>query len=197
MKRLSIFLLSIILLIYSCNYNSKSKLIGITPEIEKETLDVSNKYSPDVEKKLLLDITKDAHKLKSNLNKQSFSNERVRFMVDTFKIVEIRKRKMEYLFSTQEMNQLVNEELIQYDKMMNYYYQKLLSELDNKDKEILVSAQKAWIEFRDKEINLCSALRSEKYSGGGTIQSNIFTGLKCELTRNRLNELFEHSCLEK
>jgi uncharacterized protein YecT (DUF1311 family) len=194
MKFIGVFIFCVFLSIYSCN--SKSKLIGINHEIEKDTLDEAKSYSPEVEKKLLLNINKDAHKLKSNLIKQSFSNERVRFMVDTFKIVEIRKRKMEYLYSTQEMNQLVNEEFIQYDKLMNYYYNKLLSNLDTEDKEILVSAQKAWLEFRDREINLCSALRAEKYSGGGTIQSNIFTGLKCDLTRNRLNELFEHSCME-
>lgn len=194
MKFIGVFIFCVFLSIYSCN--SKSKLIGITPEIEKDTLAEAKSYSPEVEKNLLLNINKDVQKLKLNLTKQSFHKERVRFMVDTFKIVEIRKRKMEYLYSTQEMNQLVNEELIEFDKLMNYYYNKLMSRLDKEDKEILVSAQKAWIEFRDKEINLCSALRTEKYSGGGSIQSTIFTGLKCELTRNRMNELFEHSCME-
>lgn len=180
------------LLIFSCQSNKK--LNALTSENEDENSLIA--YSPSIEKKIISSINKDAKTLKLKLEKESYNNQRVRFMIDTFKIVQFRNRKMKYMYSTLDMNVIVNDEMIQYDRLMNKYYRELYNKLDSLDKEILKNAQRAWLDFRDNEIELCRLLRDEKYSGGGTVQSNIFTGLKCDLTRQRMNELFEHSCIE-
>ncbi len=180
------------LLIFSCQ--SDKKLNALTSENEDENSLIA--YSPSIEKKIISSINKDAKTLKLKLEKESYNNQRVRFMIDTFKIVQFRNRKMKYLYSTFDMDIIVNDEMIEYDRLMNSYYWQLYNTLDQLDKEVLKNAQKAWLGFRDKELVLCKTLRDEKYSGGGTVQSNIFTGLKCDLTRQRMNELFEHSCIE-
>lgn len=180
------------LLIFSCQSNKK--LNALTSENEDENSLIA--YSPSIEKKIISSINKDAKTLKLKLEKESYNNQRVRFMIDTFKIVQFRNRKMKYMYSTLDMNVIVNDEMIQYDRLMNKYYRELYNKLDSLDKEILKNSQRAWLDFRDNEIELCRLLRDEKYSGGGTVQSNIFTGLKCDLTRQRMNELFEHSCIE-
>ena len=180
------------LLIFSCQSNKKLK--ALTSENEDENSLIA--YSPSIEKKIISSINKDAKTLKLKIEKESYNNQRVRFMIDTFKIVQFRNRKMKYMYSTLDMNVIVNDEMIQYDRLMNKYYRELYNKLDSLDKEILKNAQRAWLDFRDNEIELCRLLRDEKYSGGGTVQSNIFTGLKCDLTRQRMNELFEHSCIE-
>lgn len=180
------------LLIFSCQSNKKLK--ALTSENEDENSLIA--YSPSIEKKIISSINKDAKTLKLKLEKESYNNQRVRFMIDTFKIVQFRNRKMKYLYSTLDMNVIINDEMIQYDRLMNKYYRELYNKLDSLDKEILKNSQRAWLDFRDNEIELCRLLRDEKYSGGGTVQSNIFTGLKCDLTRQRMNELFEHSCIE-
>lgn len=178
--------------VVGCQADNKSKEV----KNQEEQINKVVAYTPEVEKKIKQSITEEIKQLGLKLRKQSLSEYRIQFMMDTFKIVQFRNRKMEYLFSTQDMNEIVHNEMNQYDLLMNKYYHKLYARLEGLDKEILKTAQKAWLDYRDKEIILYSTLRDEKYSGGGTVQSNIFTGLKCDLTRQRMNELFEHSCMD-
>ncbi len=190
----SVFMIVLILIgiVVSCQNEIKSNSLDTKEEGVSKVMD----YSPEVERKIQLSIAQEVKELKLKLRKESFSKQRIQFMIDTFQIVAFRSRKMDYLFSTGDMNQIVSEEMVKYDSLMNIYYKRLYAKLDAPDQEILQTAQKAWLEYRDKEIALCSMLRDEKYSGGGTIQSNIFTALKCDLTRQRMNELFEHTCFE-
>ena len=190
----SVFMIVLILIgiVVSCQNEIKSNSLDTKEEGVSKVMD----YSPEVERKIQLSIVQEVKELKLKLRKESLSKQRIQFMIDTFQIVAFRSRKMDYLFSTGDMNQIVSEEMVKYDSLMNIYYKRLYAKLDAPDQEILQTAQKAWLEYRDKEIALCSMLRDEKYSGGGTIQSNIFTALKCDLTRQRMNELFEHTCFE-
>ena len=190
----SVFSIVLILIgiVVSCQNETKSKSLNTKEEdVSKDT-----DYSPEVEHKIQLSIAQQVKQLKLKLQKESISKQRIQFMMDTFQIVAFRSRKMDYFISTGDMNQIVSEEIVKYDRLMNIYYKQLYAKLDASDQEILQTAQKAWLEYRDKELALCSTLRNEKYSGGGTIQSNIFTSLKCNLTRQRMNELFEHTCFE-
>jgi len=68
----------------------------------------------------------------------------------------------------------------------------LMKLLELNDKQTLIAAQKAWLIFRDSELKLISTLRKEKYSGGGTIQSNIYASEYCNLILKRTEDVFNY-----
>ena len=76
--------------------------------------------------------------------------------------------------------------------MLNKYYNKLLKILKPEDKKILVTAQRAWLAYRDPEAKLIGTMTKEEYSGGGTIQSNIATGAYSDLVAKRTIEIFNY-----
>ncbi len=99
---------------------------------------------------------------------------------------------MDIDYSTVGMNITVDEMTSSYDKLMNKYYNKLLKILKPDDKKILVTAQKAWLAYRDAEAKLIGKMTKEEYSGGGTIQSNIATGSYSDLVVKRAIEIFNY-----
>lgn len=113
----------------------------------------------------------------------------IEFSVDTFKI-EHTLEKMTETGNTSEMNQAISAALAQYDKLMNKYYNKLLAKLEQEDKATLIKAQRAWLAYRDAELDLIGMLRLQRYSGGGTIQSTIGVSLNLELVKKRTIEIY-------
>jgi uncharacterized protein YecT (DUF1311 family) len=53
-------------------------------------------------------------------------------------------------------------------------------------------AQKAWLSFRDKEIELIGVSMDEKYTGGGSMWSNVAAIKIYELTKQRALDLYDH-----
>lgn len=133
----------------------------------RKRLDI--KYSDDSQKDLMID-----------------------FAVDTCRIQRIASKKMEIDYSTIGMSMAVDELNSQYDKLLNKYYQKLISRLKGQDKEVLKQTQRNWMRFRDSEIRLINQLSEDKYSGGGTIQMNIRSGSLLDLTKKRLIDLYQY-----
>lgn len=114
--------------------------------------------------------------LKERLEKQTFPDDSkkrmiIAFTLDTCRIERIASEQMKIDFSTVGMSNAVNELNRQYDQLLNTYYQKLLAKLKDSDKELLKQAQRNWIQFRESELKLINLLSEEKYSGGGTIQT--------------------------
>lgn len=177
----------LIVLFFSCETSTPSVSVGNKKEL------ISN--SSTFKKSILLSIEEDAKHLSIKLQQESFSKQRIKFMIDTFKIAQISRRKMSFMNSTQEMNDLVIEETGKYDSLLNKYFNQLSGKLTKEHQQILIDSQRAWLIFCEKEKNLIGKLCDEKYSGG-TIQSNIYIGLKCDLIKNRMIELFEHSCFD-
>lgn len=114
------------------------------------------------------------------------------FSTDTFRINRISDKRMEVDFSTHGMNQTVMATTEAYDLLLNKYYNKLMGLLKGEDKKVLVAAQRAWLVFRDAEKKLIGVTRKEEYSGGGTIQSNIFTGLYASMIEERAIAIFNY-----
>jgi uncharacterized protein YecT (DUF1311 family) len=79
-----------------------------------------------------------------------------------------------------------------YDKLLNKYYNKLLKALKPEDQKILISAQRAWLVYREGEIKLINTMVKDEYSGGGTIQSLRAVGSYGSLVVNRTKEIFEY-----
>ncbi len=180
-------------LISSCNSVTSKENSNAPKKENKENVHFSSEEFTSKVNTMLLDSIKSESKTwREKLLKDGFSEKEINFSIDTFKINQYSSRKMIYFYSTNGMNKVVNEETDKYDSLMNCYYSKLKKELSTNDHLILKKAQLSWIDFRDKELYLISLLRHENYSGGGTMQSNIFTGMKNSLVKQRTIELFEH-----
>lgn len=158
----------------------------------KQTNFTAEDYTLKVKTLLLDSIENESLNLRKQLKSDEEYEKVIQFTIDTFKINQYTKRKMIYFYTTNGMNMVVNEETHRYDSLMNVYYFKLKNELSTKDQQILKIAQLSWLNYRDKELDLIGLLRDEKYSGGGTIQSNLFTGMHNSLVIQRTIELFEH-----
>ena len=146
--------------------------------------------SPEILKKIEAEVEVQIPKLKLRLSKQELNADEIEFKIDTFRIETIASKRMEIDFSTTGMNITVDESTTSYDKLMNKYYGKLMKLLKPEDKKILITAQKAWLLFRDAELKLIGTMTDDQYSGGGTIQSNIRMGQYSSLVVERTKDIF-------
>jgi uncharacterized protein YecT (DUF1311 family) len=73
-----------------------------------------------------------------------------------------------------------------WDKELNKNYKLVMSKLSKEGQEKLKQAQRNWIAYRDKELELCYSL----YGGlQGTIWSNVSANRQADITRTRALEL--------
>ena len=150
----------------------------------------SREYSLELEKELNAKVEKLVVDFKKTLNEdEGFWK---RFKLDTFVIERYVDLRMETDYSTQGMNQTMYEAERRYDKLLNIYYKILLEKLQGEDKKVLIDTQKSWIAFKEKEIKLIATLYSDKYTGGGTMYSNIRVGSVFEITKKRTIELAQY-----
>ncbi|KRB56460.1 lysozyme inhibitor LprI family protein [Flavobacterium sp. Root186] len=148
--------------------------------------------SPEVLKKIKADVEAQIPKLKLKLVKQELNPDEIEFKIDTFRIETITSKRMDIDYSTAGMNITVDELTTNYDKLMNKYYNKLMKSLKPEDKKVLITAQKAWLAFRDAEIKLIGTMTEDQYSGGGTMQSNIRMGQYSSLVVERTIDIFHY-----
>lgn len=141
-------------------------------------------------------IKKDVEKLvppfKNKILQQNFTEAQIEFSIDTFYIQQVLLKRMNIDYTTVGMNISINEMSSAYDQLLNKYYNKLLNLLKPEDKTVLITAQKAWLSFRDAESKLIKRMAKDHYSGGGTIQSNIVASACADLVVNRCIELFNY-----
>lgn len=85
---------------------------------------------------------------------------------------------------------LTYEALEKYDVLLNKYYKKLLANAVNK--KALIEAQRAWIAFRDKQIDFYSyeIAGDTDLSNLGTLDRVAIAAFSLKLTKNRTIELF-------
>lgn len=120
------------------------------------------------------------------------SEEKKAFMADTMRIstyLSIIEELVEY--RDYEMNLLYKEAIGNYDYLLNKYYKLLLNQTD--DKKTLIEAQRAWIKFRDKELDYYSGRLAETPLLLGTLDVITLLALELRLTKERTINLFEYS----
>jgi len=130
-----------------------------------------------------------AQRMKSIDGNDSIS---IAFSVDTFRIERTMELRLEQESNTHAMNAQMENATEAYDKLLNRYYQQLLKILQGEDKKTLITAQRAWIAFRDAELSMIGTAGKEQYSGGGTMQSNINAASYLDLVKQRTVQIFNH-----
>ena len=148
-------------------------------------------------KKLQQEIEKEVVKVRKQLTAKEYSSDfdkqiTVDFKIDTLRIEKLFSKKLEIDYSTAGMVNASYEAEIEYDKLLNKYYQILIKKLDPVDKEIFRKSQKNWIAFRDSERKFNSAISKDEYSGGGTMQRIIVASGYLEITKKRLFEIVDY-----
>jgi uncharacterized protein YecT (DUF1311 family) len=83
-----------------------------------------------------------------------------------------------------EINQCKGKEFAQADAQLNRIYRQQLKRLSRPDRDRLITAELAWIEFRDAECQF----RADKYKGG-SIWPTIYSHCKTQLSQARTAEL--------
>ncbi|MEB3277683.1 MAG: lysozyme inhibitor LprI family protein [Lyngbya sp.] len=86
-----------------------------------------------------------------------------------------------------EMKKCAQDKYVKVDKELNQTYQKLMALNDNQRKQRLISAQRAWIQFRDKS---CSYEASEAL--GGSAEGLFLTNCLTRVTAERTSDLKEY-----
>ncbi|MEA5496735.1 lysozyme inhibitor LprI family protein [Limnoraphis robusta] len=91
--------------------------------------------------------------------------------------------------STIEMKKCAQDKYAKIDKELNQVYQKLMTNLSNQSqrKQRLISAQRSWIQFRDKS---CSYEASEAL--GGSAEGLLLTNCLTRVTAQRTSELKQY-----
>ena len=116
----------------------------------------------------------------------------IAFHVDTFRILRYMEESIDINGSTLGMREAGYEAAAKYDSLLNKYYRLLLKELQLEDKKKLQNAQRAWIKYKDTEMELFWTLREDQYSGGGTMQLLFGTSRYLEFVQSRANEMYQY-----
>jgi uncharacterized protein YecT (DUF1311 family) len=153
-----------------------SDMVILKLDVQKEAVNLrqklmNNDYLSDYEKKIMID-----------------------FQIDTFMIERLLVKRISIDYSTTGMCDAVYDSEIEYDRLLNKYYQILLKKLNDSDKAILRQSQVNWIKFRDTERKLNEEIAKDEYSGGGTMQRNIVASGYAEITKERIIELYGYLC---
>lgn len=114
------------------------------------------------------------------------------FQLDTFQVERLYVKLLERDATTIGITEALYETEKAYDALLNKYYKKLKNKLSPEDQQVLIQAQRSWIQFRDQERDLFEILKKEEYSGGGTIQLIIQASRVMELTRDRVLNLYDY-----
>jgi uncharacterized protein YecT (DUF1311 family) len=143
------------------------------------------------------DIQKESLKLKQELLKKDYLNDfdeqvSIDFQIDTFLIERLLSKRISIDYSTAGMTKAAYDAEIEYDKLLNKYYQLLLKKLNDSDKDILKLSQRNWIQYRDSERKLNSEIAKDEYSGGGTMQRIIVASGYTEITKKRVIEIYSY-----
>lgn len=89
--------------------------------------------------------------------------------------------------SQAEMNACAGQRWEATDRELNQIYQGLIPQLSNSRRQQLVTAQRAWITFRDSECSFYSS-----FAEGGSMQPMLRSGCLANLTEIRNSELYQY-----
>jgi uncharacterized protein YecT (DUF1311 family) len=148
--------------------------------------------TPQILQKIKANIERQIPAFKQKMSNYGHNPDEIEFAVDTFRIEQLASKRMDIDYSTYSMNEATIELTASYDKLLNKYYNKLLKALKPEDQKILITAQRAWLVYREAEIKLINTMIKDEYSGGGTIQSTLQVGSYSSLVVERTKDIFNY-----
>ena len=89
--------------------------------------------------------------------------------------------------TTAEMRECINLHYVEVDQELNDVYTHLMSQLDSERRQLLRDAQRAWIDYRDK-----NAVFAASVFEGGTLYPVIEVSERAAMTERRVEELTAH-----
>lgn len=97
------------------------------------------------------------------------------------------KKKFKYNGTQQEMNHEALEEFKLWDNELNYIYNDIYGNLDQKDQKKLKKSELAWIKKRDKK-----AIEKSSDCEGGSIYPLVYNDILIRLTKRRIKWLIKN-----
>lgn len=104
------------------------------------------------------------------------------------------EEKLDNDYSTMGMLKAMEEYYNELDKVLNKSYKELMAVLSDEDKIALRDSQRAWIKFRDEQIEFSAKLYSKKE---GTLWRQFTPRTMLNMMNNRINELVNCLAYEK
>lgn len=86
--------------------------------------------------------------------------------------------------TTYAMRECISKKFDYHDKILNQTYQKLVRSLDKSQAELLVIAERAWIDYREKDCQFAGS-----YHQGGTLQPVTIGECQVAHTKKRIELL--------
>jgi uncharacterized protein YecT (DUF1311 family) len=112
------------------------------------------------------------------------------FLIDTFRIEITEDVYMQDELNDFNMRDISDQAGRSYDELLNKYYKRLYSKLKDPDRLVLIHTQKAWISFRDEELNLFATINTASNGGDGTAATVALANIYSRLTKSRTIDLF-------
>lgn len=130
--------------------------------------------------------------LNSNAQELDYDALKKEFTADTARVETAYRNAPN--FSTLEMVEGLYNLEVGYDQLLNKYYKILLNHLNEDNKKALIATQRNWIQLRDSDRELVTALHRQTYDegGGGTIWGIVAADARADITRNRVFELYRY-----
>lgn len=182
------FSIIVCIILLSCSKKEESKTnkeVHLSPEVARPYFDTTNTR---IEK----EIEKEVVAFQNKLNKESLTKPAIKFSIDTFKIELKNRKRQEFDYSTQGMNNAVLDMIDEYKKLNDFYFTELLNLLEKEDKQVLINSQRDWLKFSESEFKLIEIMQNLKYNSGGSIQSNFAIAIYYEIIKSRTEQLFWH-----
>ncbi len=89
-----------------------------------------------------------------------------------------------YSQTQQEMNATAEAQYEKADARLNKVYQKLMAQLDEKEKKKLIASERKWVAYRDAQ-----AKQASDADEGGSIAPMDYATTALDLTQSRIKEL--------
>lgn len=141
---------------------------------------ISDSEMEKLKDKWRVDLREQGYKLAMKSQRQEgvsdFSDPIIRlFQEDTFVVENLLIRQLEKESTNLGINKANLACASEYEKLAEKYYAILLSKMKDDDKPILAAWSNARKSYMEAERTLIGKLMQEEYSGGGSIQSLVYT----------------------
>lgn len=152
-------------------------------------------FKKEKEERIQKDYKEGIAKKQGELKKLDISDIERTYMLDCYKIDYAVDLLQYYESSTMGINKALDYGYVEYDKLLNKYYNLYKKQLNKEEKEALLAEQRAWLKLRDIYVdNYIRAHHTHIYviNGGGTMYSNLASYESLRFLKERVEILYQY-----